>query len=306
MSKRNIEIKEIEKKLQKMTKSEIFQICRKMKCPKGTKKEMIGNLLRPLGKKYKMDKIPYELIRDYIGKSGGRQDIGRLATTSKRIRTDLLPELERRRFHAENDTIKGAVKEYLRDKRSAIRKYGDISGWDVSNVTDMRDMFGKSDFNGDLSTWDVSNVTNMDGMFVKSDFNGDLSTWDVSNVRNMGHMFNNAKSFNGDLSKWNVSNVRNMGYMFNDAKSFNGDLSKWDVSNVTDMNNMFNDAKSFNGDLSTWDVSNVTNMGAMFKGAESFNGDLSTWDVSNVTDMRSMFENTPSFDRRNAPWYFDN
>ena len=30
---------EIEKKLQKMDKSEIFQICRKMKCPTGTKRD---------------------------------------------------------------------------------------------------------------------------------------------------------------------------------------------------------------------------------------------------------------------------
>ena len=44
-------ITEIEKKLQKMDKSEIFQICRKMKCPIGTKREMIGALLRPFTKK---------------------------------------------------------------------------------------------------------------------------------------------------------------------------------------------------------------------------------------------------------------
>ena len=132
--------REINKKLRNMKKSQLEKVCGKMRCPKGTKKEMVGHLLRPL-RKYKMDKIPSELIKDYIGKSGGRQDVGRLASTSKGIRRDLLPELERRRFHAENETLKGAVKEYLRDKRSAIRKYGDISGWDVSNVIDMRWMF---------------------------------------------------------------------------------------------------------------------------------------------------------------------
>ena len=144
-----------------------------------------------------MDKLPSELIKDYIGKSGGRQDVGRLASTSKGIRRDLLPELERRRFHATDQTLKGAVKEYLRDERSAIRKYGDISGWDVSNVTDMKFMF----------------------RYAES-FNGDLSKWNVSNVRNMWSMFRNAESFNGDLSKWNVSNVTNMGNMFYAAKSF--------------------------------------------------------------------------------------
>ncbi|MBC6426038.1 MAG: BspA family leucine-rich repeat surface protein, partial [Ekhidna sp.] len=61
---------------------------------------------------------------------------------------------------------------------------------DLSDVTDMFGMFrGTSSFNGDLSKWDVSNVTNMEGMFVQSSFSGDLSEWDVSNVKKMNFMF---------------------------------------------------------------------------------------------------------------------
>ena len=38
-------------------------------------------------------------------------------------------------------------------------KYIDISGWDVSNVTDMSFMFGSCEsFNQDISKWNVSNV----------------------------------------------------------------------------------------------------------------------------------------------------
>ena len=36
---------------------------------------------------------------------------------------------------------------------------------DTSKITDMSDIFEKSKFNGDISKWDVSNVTNMKGMF---------------------------------------------------------------------------------------------------------------------------------------------
>jgi len=36
-------------------------------------------------------------------------------------------------------------------------------------------MFEDSKFNGDISQWDVSNVTNMCGMFSNSVFNGDIS-----------------------------------------------------------------------------------------------------------------------------------
>jgi uncharacterized protein (TIGR02145 family) len=47
-----------------------------------------------------------------------------------------------------------------------------------------------SSFNSDLSGWDVSSVTNMTEMFrYASSFNGDLSSWDYSSVAAMGGMF---------------------------------------------------------------------------------------------------------------------
>jgi surface protein len=50
-------------------------------------------------------------------------------------------------------------------------------------------MFHNSKFNGDISNWDVSNVTNMRGMFGLSKFNCDISSWDVSKVFAMDDMF---------------------------------------------------------------------------------------------------------------------
>ena len=58
--------REINKKLRNMTKSQLEKVCGKMRCPKGTKKEMVGQLLRPL-MKYKMDKLPMDLRRKIIG-----------------------------------------------------------------------------------------------------------------------------------------------------------------------------------------------------------------------------------------------
>jgi surface protein len=41
----------------------------------------------------------------------------------------------------------------------------------------MINMFDNSQFNGDISSWDVSNVTDMGGMFGDSKFDGDISKW---------------------------------------------------------------------------------------------------------------------------------
>ena len=101
-----------------------------------------------------------------------------------------------------NEILKKAVQEYIKNDNEAIKKYGIIGEWDVSKVTDMSEMFHDAhSFNQDISKWDVSNVTDMSKMFCgTSCFNQDISGWDVSNVTDMSKMFHDAHAFNQDIS----------------------------------------------------------------------------------------------------------
>ena len=201
----------------------------------------------------------------------------------------------------DNDTLKTAVGEWIDDSASAEFKYGHISDWDVSQVTNMSGLFKDADnFNEDISGWDVSKVTDMSYMFSGASlFNQPLSNWNsnwnVSSVTDMSYMFENASEFNRSLKNWNVSSVENMEKMFFNASSFNSNITEWNVSGVTNMLGMFNSAKSFNQDISGWDVSNVEVMQGMFYNAIAFNKDISSWDISSVTNMGSMFDYATAF-----------
>ena len=84
-----------------------------------------------------------------------------------------------------------AIKFFMKDRKLAINIFGHMNTWDVSNVTDMSELFfGYEIFNEDISNWNVSNVTNMYYMFEScTSFNQDISSWNVSKVTNMKDMF---------------------------------------------------------------------------------------------------------------------
>ena len=109
----------------------------------------------------------------------------------------------------DDSNIQDAVNLWVSDQQAAISTYGNISEWDVSNVTDMYQLFkNKQNFNDDISSWNTSNVTNMAEMFnFTVSFDQDIGSWDVSNVTNMHGMFAYASSFNQDIGSWNTSNV---------------------------------------------------------------------------------------------------
>jgi len=169
----------------------------------------------------------------------------------------------------DSDELQEAVALWLKNESKARIKYGHISIWDTSNVTNMYDIF-----------------------YGACDFNQDIGGWDTSKVTDMSFVFHNATNFNQDIGGWNTSNVNNMAGMFGGAKTFNQDIGGWDTSNVTNMSSMFDHATNFNQDIGRWDTSNVTNMVGMFYYAIKFNQDIGGWDTSKVTTNYGMFIGT--------------
>ena len=212
-----------------------------------------------------------------------------------------------------------------------IDKCGNISFWDTSNVTDMKDLFKKlnrsytfKDF--DISAWNVSKVKNMNRMFEGfTFFNCDLKKWDVSNVETMGYMFSGCANFNKPLN-WNTKNVKNMEYMLNKCYKFNSEinmnlsqvrnlngflsncyffnqpLEHLDVSNCKTMKRLLNYCKRFDHPLNNWNVENVRDMSQLFEKCHIFNQPLDQWNIQNVKNMKEMFSLASSFNQDLTIW----
>ena len=209
----------------------------------------------------------------------------------------IVDETMLRSMVANDEDVTNVVTSKVTDMKALFKElkvlHQDIGSWDVSQVTDMSEMFYDTAFNRDLINWDVSSVVNMRSMFAHCKyFNKDIGDWDVSNVTDMVFMFLGSP-FNQDLSDWNVSKVVRMDFMFA-STSFNQDIGRWNVSNVRKMGGMFS-GSSFNQDIGRWDVSNVEDMNSMFNRARSFNQDLSSWNVENVLICERIGENADSW-----------
>ena len=212
-----------------------------------------------------------------------------------------------RAFRMDNATLRVAVAEWNQNRALALVRYGDISTWNTTDVTDMSGLFGKgiafsNTFNDALGDWDTRNVTTMSGMFFATQiFDQPLNAWDTRNVVDMSNMFRWAETFNQPLDKWNTSKVRDMQGMFAWSARFNQPLGKWNTSQVRTMRGMFAWARLFNQKLGTWKTSNVLDMSLMFAHTK-FNQKVDTWDTSRVESMRKMFFEASTFNQPLDRW----
>ena len=217
-----------------------------------------------------------------------------------------------------NETIREAVRAFCDEgggkKRAdflhspnAAAKYGPVSAWDVSGVTDMSHLFdGMEAFNQPIGKWKVKQVKTMHRMFCHAEaFNQPIGEWEVDQVKNMAEMFEEAHAFNQPIGQWSVHNVTNMYHMFYKAKSFNQPIGKWRVDKVTNMRGMFAWARAFDQPIGEWQVGQVTDMSYMFCTAKAFNQPIGDWQVDRVTDMQGMFWDAGAFNQPIGKWKVD-
>merc|ERR1711935_928664 len=229
-----------------------------------------------------------------------------------------------------------AVAQWTSNATSARERFGPISAWDVSAVTDMGYLFhDNSGFDEDINAWDVSKVTSMYRMFRHAmSFNQPLGSWQVGQVTNFYEMFYNADAMNQDISGWNVSQATNMGRMFIYADAFAAcntmaldtsscpnvpvhnsfeaqNPSRWEYTYsartylsqaVAQWTSNATSARERFGPISAWDVSAVTDMARLFHRNSGFDEDIIAWDVSKVTSMHEMFRGASSFNQPLGSW----
>ena len=225
-----------------------------------------------------------------------------------------------------DSNIFDAVELWLLDEDAADIKYGHITAWDTSAVTDMSCLFKAEEDNGGQCTYPRFYHA------AAASFDEDLSGWDVGNVRKMAGIFVGAEAFDQDLG-WCVAaddldeeqgafygskcastncgvatgqyptggscgatpapSVSYDGTYHTDA-SIRTAVAAW-LANATA-------AEATYGHISTWETGKVTDMSQLFyrDGDDDdcdFNEDISAWETSQVISMTEMFscDAGPSF-----------
>lgn len=196
----------------------------------------------------------------------------------------------------------------------------DISGWDVSKVTDMSALFFGCGISQDLSSWDTSSVVDMSDMFqrryirrqpyIYPNITNNISGWNLPNLQKISRMFMDNHYYTHSADFLVSSGVKEIGghylgsdpYISRQGPWFGSgmpvDLNNWDTCTVENFNSLFRYVTDgyiyLSGNTSGMVGSSAKDTGGMFYGFSNTNltHDFSTWDMSSVENTREMFYST--------------
>ncbi|WEV75107.1 BspA family leucine-rich repeat surface protein [Bifidobacterium sp. ESL0800] len=179
-------------------------------------------------------------------------------------------------------------------EHSPLRDIGDLSRWDLGNVTESEYMFyGDSNLTdiGDLSHWNLREDTRAEFMFAYTGIVsfGNVSNWGMGSMRSMPGFFEGMRNLTElpGIGKWDVSKNTSFDAFFKDDASLTSlDLTGWHTDSARGAihaifrnNHALKEVKG----LKDLNVSNVINIEEAFYGADNLTSlDLSGWDTRNV------------------------
>ena len=155
---------------------------------------------------WRLKDFPFDRCTDIFGVSGCQYKDDPVDTSSSFCNAQCFGVFENKAQLQE--AVKACASKSQQSQTACVNmqaKYGwPMNDWQVGKITDMSNLFNGEqvdevfrEFDEDISGWDVSSVTDMHEMFSMAKvFNQDISEWDVSEVTNMRGMFRNAHKFN--------------------------------------------------------------------------------------------------------------
>lgn len=185
-------------------------------------------------------------------------------------------------FPTTNEELRKIIEDRIKKEGRNIN----LNDIDTSKITDMSGIFKDINFNGDISRWDVSNVTNMSKMFYNTNklININISEWDVKNVENISFMFKNCSTLSKiQLPKFNNDNLKNTVGTFENCKSLvSVDLNDTTLENVEKCQYMFSDCTNLIRIRGIEDVNISTALSKnmyeeMFSNCPKLHIDISSW-----------------------------
>jgi len=222
--------------------------------------------------------------------------------------TDVDTDVPFSQYASKIDEIQTSPVEYMQPEFYELRTKGgtdytglfaemsgdlDLSGLDTSTVESMRYAFYYNKCNLNCSNWDVSNVTDVCNMFDQFTGNINISNFSFDSLNRTYEMFSYANINNIiGINDVKFPNATSFESMFHKATGDSLDLSNWDISNVNIMKNMFDNFDGKIIDLSGWNTINVTDMTGVFKFAYSSNMEeliIPDWDMTNVKTSSNFF-----------------
>jgi surface protein len=171
--------------------------------------------------------------------------------------------------------------------------YLDLSGFDVSNVTSMSNMFYSCTSEINIDGWDTSKLTDANYMFSSFTNGGkyiDLSVLDFSNVTKTDNMFNSCNIDYVDIRNLNLNLSKIDKMPFNNVSGKILDLSNYDITGLKSTYQLCYFCGCPTVDLTNWKTTEVTDMRNTFYYCSNIEKIIMPdWDMTNTTNTSSFF-----------------